>query len=143
MLNPFFACGADFRYGLPEIEAALAGTWEATWTRDSQTQSVKFRVEADVAEKHSCGMIKNAGACSQRTLVKSAHACKDSTTVPLKVIALDDETTMNGTFVVTSTKFDMGELSINIPNRKTSLMARVSSTGVVHGDEGRAHVRTN
>ena len=45
ILNPFVACSDQFNYGLPEIEAALGGTWDAKVTKDGVTQTVKFRIE--------------------------------------------------------------------------------------------------
>jgi hypothetical protein len=136
VFNPFFACDSSpaFSYGLPEIEAAIAGTWEATITRDFHTETVKFRMEpatASAGEKHSSlDVVRRAAACSQRTLVKSAHACIDETEVPLILTALDNTTRkLSGSFRVMSTVFNEGHARLDIGD--VALTVRVLPSGEV------------
>lgn len=137
VLNPFFACSADpaFRYGLPEIEAALAGTWHAKLTKDGTTRTATFRIEAArVAGAQQHGgrhLVRPAAACGQRTLVKSAAACLDETTVPLVLIALDGSApAMIGTFRVIGTHFEQGSALLELGD------VRISAVVARNGDVG-------
>jgi hypothetical protein len=118
---------------LPEIEAALAGTWDATITRGGETQRVKFRIEASDAkqEQHSArGLVTSATACSQRTLVKSAHACIDTTDVALKLIALDDTSLrLTGQLTVPGTEFREAIVTLDLGG--LSVTARIEPNGNV------------
>jgi hypothetical protein len=133
ILNPFFACSeqVSFSFGLPQIEAALAGTWEARWTHGDQRESVTFRVTAARAERSSArGLISAAAACSKRTLVRSAHACLDITKVPLDVSAVDDSRhAMTGDLRIVGTTFRDGDITFAIDD--VTLRARISATGEV------------
>jgi hypothetical protein len=134
ILNPFVACSDQFNYGLPEIEAALGGTWDAKVTKDGVTRTVKFRIEpagAETGAKHGARhLVRPAAACAQRTLVKSAAACLDETTVPLVLIALDGAVqTMTGTFRVVGTRFEHGNAQLNLGD--TIVWATVTRAGDV------------
>ena len=137
VLNPFFACDQTpaYQYGLPEIEAAIAGTWQAT--DDGTGRSVKFRIEAGSAtqQQSSRGLVRSAAACGSRTLVKSAHACMDSTEVPLVLVALDDNTkTWTGKLTVPGTYFDVAILELRLGDKLVS--ASINPNGDVRGSDG-------
>jgi hypothetical protein len=130
VLNPFFACGTSFSFSLADVERALAGTWHAKVTKNGETTSVSFRIEAGVdANKQSRArhLVRPAAACGKRTLVKSAAACKDVTNVPLVLIALDDGRKMKGELSITGTRFERALARFDLGN--ASLDAQISSSG--------------
>ena len=74
--------------------------------------------------------MNSAAACGTRTLVKSAHACKDITIVPLKLIALDASTlAMRGELGIVGTDFGAGRAQLHLG--ETQIDATVSAQGHV------------
>ncbi|HEY5926576.1 MAG TPA: hypothetical protein VIV11_33040 [Kofleriaceae bacterium] len=165
VFNPFFACGAAdavFLFGLPQVEAAIGGTWEATVTTgDGKTSTVKFRMApaaGEAGEQHSSlelaregllrakvrvsladsrhaairwpSVVSRAAACSNRTLVASAHACIDVTEVPLVLTALDGSTLeMTGNLRIMGTRFESAFAGLSLGD--VSVSATITPSGVV------------
>lgn len=148
ILNPAFGCGdASFSYGVAELKAALSGTWEATFPGTPATK-LTFRLEQDTGtepQSRAPSLIDEAAACSNRTLVASASACIDMTTMPLKVIALDGSTPslsrrFAGRFSVYSSDFHQGELALDLAG--TSVTAQVKPDGSISQSHGAELVHT-
>ena len=142
VLNPFFACSATdavFQFGLPHIEAAIDGTWEATvTTREGTTTTVKFRMApgtGEAAEQHgSLDLVNRAAACSNRTLVASAHACLDTTQVPLVLTALDGSTLqMSGELRIIGMRFESAFARLSLGD--VSVSATILPSGSVKSAE--------
>lgn len=89
VLNPFFACHADYRFGMREIHGALDGTWGATVYGANGTTTVVFTLKPGTVEHASGGLVSSAAACGHRDLVANAEACGDTTYVPLVATTLD------------------------------------------------------
>ncbi|MBA3455413.1 MAG: hypothetical protein H0T42_20135 [Deltaproteobacteria bacterium] len=136
VLNPFFGCGDEsFRYGADEMRAAIEGTWKLTVPADGTTpaQETVFSISqaATPAEQHSRGRsaITEAAACVQRSLVKSAGACLDSTEMPIEVKLLAGGAATKGTFEVFGFKFTEGMLRIELGT--SHLRATVAADGSI------------
>jgi hypothetical protein len=120
-LNPSFACGPaepEFRYGATEMRAAVEGNW--SFTIMPEGASGPIQVTVNVAQAAASpggqaqapwrGLVRPAYACGSRTLVKSASACIDVTTMPLAVTYVLGDASfasapMSGTFEVMGTEF--------------------------------------
>lgn len=143
-INPGFGCGTDepqFQYGSAEMQAAIAGTWTFTITpSDGTPTEVTVQIdEADTAPGATAqvsgrSFIRAAHACGSRTLVKSAGACTDVSSMPLAITFVSgDPSLMNGplsgAFIVPGTMFQSGMLELTIG--PYAIMATVSSDGTV------------
>ncbi|HSD88152.1 MAG TPA: hypothetical protein VLB44_11580 [Kofleriaceae bacterium] len=127
ILNPMAACEPQvhYDYGPAEIQAALAGRWTAT----VGTQTVTFEVDFGKAERHSSrGLVKSAAACSHRRWVSAAEACGDVTTVELKLVAIEGAAPTDAQFMIGSTHFDSGHLSMHIDGAYVSAEIRANGT---------------
>jgi hypothetical protein len=127
-LNPNLGCvGPDepqFQYGAAEMVAAIAGNWTFTVTPNggaATAMTVQF-AEADnvpgaTAQASRRSLVRAAHACGSRTLVKSAAACVDTSSMPLAITFVSgDPSLMNaplsGDFIVTGTTFKGGMLEL-------------------------------
>ena len=75
--------------------------------------------------------VRSAYACGGRTLVRSAGACLDESKMPLDVSFVSGEpslgTMLSGTFMVPSTIFDYGDLTVTVGPYQ--ITAHVNSDG--------------
>ena len=129
-LNPNLGCvGPDepqFQYGAAEMQAAIAGTWTFSITPNGgPTTAVTVQLEeADkvpvaTSQPSARSLIRAAHACGSRTLVKSAGACIDVSSMPLTITFVSgDPSLMNaplsGAFRVSGTTFQSGLLDVTI-----------------------------
>jgi hypothetical protein len=132
-LNPAFACGPsdepEYHFGAPAMTFAVEGNWTFTITPEggAAPQTVTVRVEqassadggATTAAAPRRSLIRAAHACGGRTLVKSAAACIDFTTMPLAVSVVSGDpyfsrTTPTGTFLVYGYEFSQGTLFLTV-----------------------------
>ncbi len=129
-LNPSLACvGTDqpqFQYGAAEMQAAIAGNWTFTIAPNGATATavtLQFDEASNVpgatAQAAGRSLIRAAHACGTRTLVKSAGACTDDTSMPLAVTFVSGETSLmnavlSGVFRVSGTTFQGGLLEVMI-----------------------------
>jgi hypothetical protein len=143
-VNPGFGCGTDapqFQYGAAEMQAAIAGTWTFNITPPggAATEVTVQIDEADTApgataQASERSLIRAAHACGSRTLVKSAGACTDSSSMPLAVTFVSGDPSLmsaplSGAFIVQGTIFQSGMLELTVG--PYSIMASVSSDGTV------------
>ena len=127
-LNPNVGCASpdepQFQYGAAEMVAAIAGTWTFTITPNSGTatsMTLQFdeadNVPGATAQASGRSLIRAAHACGSRTLVKSAGACSDFSSMPLAITFVSgDPSLMNaplsGDFIVSGTTFQGGSLEL-------------------------------
>jgi hypothetical protein len=140
VLNPWFGWfGEDdpgFRYDLPEVRAAVEGTWQLTLApAGGPTRTTTFTLaqghDADQAHA-SRTLVRSAAACSARAFVKAAAACVDTTHMPLDVVVLAGAPAAHrnqGMFIVVGTTFEAGHLSVSLD--ELSISAMVSPRGEV------------
>jgi hypothetical protein len=135
-LNPNLGCvGPDepqFQYGASEMQAAIAGTWTFTIMPNGATATA-VTVQIDEAETvpgataqaSGRSLIRVAHACGSRTLVKSAGACTDTSSMPLAITFVSgDPSLMNaqlsGDFIVSGTTFQSGDLEVFVDSYQIS-----------------------
>jgi hypothetical protein len=143
-INPSFGCGTDapqFQYGAAEMQAAIAGTWTFTITPSGGTATeVTLQLdEADTAPGATAqvsrrSLIRAAHACGTRTLVKSAGACMDESSMPLAITFVSGDPSLMtaqlvGSFIVPGTTFQLGMLNLMLG--PYSITATVSPDGTV------------
>ncbi len=125
-LNPNLGCASPeeppFQYGAAEMVAAIAGNWTFTITPDGGTATAMTvqldeadNVPGATAQAPGRSLIRAAYACGSRTLVKSAGACSDFSSMPLAITFVSgDPSLMNaplsGNFMVNGTTFNGGSL---------------------------------
>jgi hypothetical protein len=132
LVNPGLACGPaepQYQYGAAEMRAAVEGTWSFTIAPQdgSPAQHVTVRLEQaasapqleKTARAPGRSLVRAAWACGSRTLVRSAGACIDSSTMPLAVSVLSGDLvlssgTLSGSFRVDGLTFTFGELEIDL-----------------------------
>jgi hypothetical protein len=129
-LNPSLGCVSpdepQFHYGAAEMVVAIAGNWTFTITPNGGTataMTVQFdeaeTVPGATARASGRSLIRAAHACGSRTLVKSAGACVDISSMPLAITFVSgDPSLMNaplsGDFIVTGTTFKGGSLELSV-----------------------------
>ena len=125
VLNPWFGV-TGYRYGAPEMRAAIEGTWRLTITSDdappvertftieqaATDPSEVVPAETPAAPHASRGWIRRASACGSRSLVRSAHACMDVTRMPLDVKIAGGSKVLHAEFFVVGTSFSRGGLEL-------------------------------
>ena len=136
VLNPFFGCGNEtFRYGADEMRVAIEGTWKLTMpaagTQPAREILLSISQAAEPTQHHSrrSGMVSDAAACAQRSLIKSAAACVDSSEMPLDVKLLAGDGPAKGMFRVHGLTFTSGRLQLELGT--ASVDARVASNGTI------------
>jgi hypothetical protein len=142
VLSPFYGCHAETRFDYDEddMRAAVEGTWvlrvPATETAAAREITFTLTQASKVARRGDDGIfsVRAASACSSRTFVRPAHACIDSTTMPLdvEVIAgLDRPSTPTGRLLVEGTggRWMFAELRITLDG--STLTARLERDGAV------------
>lgn len=134
ILNPFYACSTEreFRFSATAMRDAVEGTW----TLELADRSYIFHIEqaTEAKQQHSQrSMIGNAHACGNRTLVKSASACLDTSTMP--VIVNVSGTMTDGTFMVHGTTFRKGDLVIEIAGQSIRADVMPDGTATVTGSK--------
>jgi hypothetical protein len=138
VLNPWFwkSLGLDYDFGTSELRAAVEGTWQLTVTpKDAPEEMVTFTLSqgSTVRQDHaSRTLVRSADACGKRSLVKTARACLDTTTMPLEVRIADGAArgrVGSGQLHVDGTRFVEGALSIAIG--EIFVDALVTPTGTV------------
>jgi hypothetical protein len=140
VLNPLFACrtsGPAFTFGASEMRAAIEGTWvvEMPATGDRPAHDIMLSIThagATPTRSSSIDLIRPAVACSHRTLVASAEACADETTMKLAVshVALLAPIPITGTFRVAGLDFTIGTLELTLDD--ATLVADVNTRGEAH-----------
>jgi hypothetical protein len=116
----------SFHYGDAELRAAVEGTWQLEGPRP-----LTFSIRQAKAATHSSvgrGLVRPAAACGSRTLVRAAEACMDVSEMPLEVATSAGPG--SGSFIVTSTEFRAGQLSLTVPGGYLSAM--VAPDGSTH-----------
>jgi hypothetical protein len=125
LLNPNLACdaGDQFQYSEADMRAAVEGTWLVNFTASDGTPTqVTLRIDEGSGSPTSLrpgGLVRSAYACGSRTFVKSAAACVDASEMPLAITFVAGDgayasATWSGNFVVPSTVFTLGLLSLNL-----------------------------
>ena len=126
--NPNLGCVSpdepQFQYGAAEMLAAITGNWTFTITPSGGTataMTVQFD-EADNApgattHASASALIREAHACGSRTLVKSAGACIDVSSMPLAITFVSGDpslmtASLSGSFIVSGTTFQGGLLEL-------------------------------
>ena len=132
VLNPFYACSTEraFRFSATEMRAAVEGTW----TLELADRSYIFHIEqaTEAKQQHSQrSVVGHAHACGKRTLVKSASACLDTSTMP--VVVNVSGTTTDGVFVVYGTTFRDGDLVIEVAGQAIRANVMPDGTATVTG----------
>jgi hypothetical protein len=149
VLNPVFGVLGRPSFGAEELRAAVEGTWRLTVRGgEGAAQTVTFRlaqgskVEGEHASAHA--LVRPAAACGDRTLVKTAGACRDVTRMPLEVTLIADRDERRqaeaGELMVVGGSFDWADLQVRVAELQVS--ARVTPAGEVRsvsslGDAGR------
>jgi hypothetical protein len=143
-INPGFGCGTDqpqWQYGAAQMQAAIAGTWTFAITPAGGTPTeVTVQIdEADTAPGATAqaprrSLIRAAYACGSRTLVKSAGACTDASSMPLAITFVSGDPSLmsaqlSGTYIVSGTTFQSGMLELALG--PYSISATVGSDGTV------------
>jgi hypothetical protein len=143
-INPSFGCGTDepqWQYGAAQMQAAVAGTWTFVITPAGGTATeVTVQIdEADTAPGATAqaprrSLIRAAHACGSRTLVKSAAACTDESSMPLAITFVSGDPSLMsaqpvGSFIVPGTTFQAGFLNMMIGTYL--ITATVSPDGTV------------
>jgi hypothetical protein len=130
-LNPSLACGPpepQFSYGAGEMRAAVEGSWSFSIAPDDgsaiQMATVRLQQSTRAAPTletmaRAPALVRAAYACGERTLVRSAGACVDISTMPLDVTVLASDpvlpaVTSFGTFRVEGLDFFVGELELMV-----------------------------
>jgi hypothetical protein len=146
LVNPSVGCspgsdGTKFHYGAPEMKAAVEGTWELGLSDSSKVTLTIAQGEGapTTTAQGSLGLVRPAMACDDRTLVKSANACVDTTFMPLDVAVVDvdpafSQSETHGTFITSGTEFNGG--SLNLTLGALSIMAAVTPEGTVRSLTG-------
>lgn len=139
VLHPFFGCGAkeDFRYGAADMRAAIEGTWKLTLPATEKNPVTELVMTISqgaepTQDKHSRrrGLVADAAACAERSLVRSAGACVDMSVMPLDVKLLASTSIVRaGVFRVTGLRFIAGHLTFELGN--WYLSARVTPDGSI------------
>jgi hypothetical protein len=142
VLSPVAACSMFserdpvFEFGGAEVRAAIEGTWTITvpaW--EPGAPRVDYTVvitqgRGPVAQRSARpSLVAAATACSERSLVRSASACGDSTKVPLDVQIVNAPSShgSRGELVVWGTRFHQGRLEATIDG--LTLAAQISAGG--------------
>lgn len=136
VLNPFFGCDGDeeFRFGADEMRSAIEGTWKLTVPASGGTPAHELVLSISQAaaptqqQSRRPGLVADAAACTQRSLVRSAGACGDESEMPLEVTLLAGGLA-KGMFRVVGTRFTRGYLDLEIGEH--FLRAMVAPTGAV------------
>ena len=155
-LNPSLGCVGpaepQFQYGAAEMQAAIAGTWTFSITPNGGTAAaVTVQLdEADnvpmaTAQPSRRSLIRRAHARGNRTLVKSAAACTDVSSMPLAIDFVSADPTLtnvplSGVFRVSGTTFQAGSLEVDVGPYQVSAVVlpdgTVSNTSVYVTGQG-------
>jgi hypothetical protein len=137
LITPYFLYQSvtAFRFGEAEMRRAVEGTWTVELTssagaRRSFTLEIQQARPSERAEREH-GWIRSAAACGQRSFIRRAEACLDTSTMPLTLIALGDDrpASLRGRFIVDGKSFQRGTLDLGIDGH--SIFAQLSPTGDV------------
>lgn len=129
-VNPSFGCSStaddsEFQYGSEELRSAVEGQWALTISpKSGEPLEVTLRVEqagaAPTAKRLlDDGLLRAAHACENRTLIRSAAACVQSTSMPLSVNFVSGDAwfatqQLTGSFDVHSLIFSQGYLGLSL-----------------------------
>jgi hypothetical protein len=131
-LNPGFACSPaepQFQYGATEMRAAVEANWSlAIAPQDGGplqhiivhvAQAPDAAAVDGQARARGLSLLRPAYACGSRTLVKSAGACLDVTTMPLILTVVSGDPSfpsgkLSGSFTVDGLSFDFGLLELDV-----------------------------
>lgn len=125
------ACGSseaepDWQFGSADVDSALVGTWNGTWTVGAKTGSLQLVLSRTTPTAST--------KCGERTL---STKCIDATTIGLvgTLTSSDDAfkaTPMTGTLWVSSLTLTYGDLNLRTTDGKT-LAARFEPGKLVDG----------
>jgi hypothetical protein len=154
-LNPTFACTDEpqFQYGAAEMRAAVEGSWSFAITPTGGA-TIAVTVQLDQAAtapgatalqpRHA--LVRAAYACGTRTLVKSAGACVDMSSMPLTITVVSGDpslssATTSGAFDVFGLTFTQGTLQLALGPYQIQALVNpdgsvVSSTVIASGMAG-------
>ncbi|HTA19176.1 MAG TPA: hypothetical protein VK989_07770 [Polyangia bacterium] len=143
-LNPGFACGPpepQYQYGAAEMRAAVEGSWSFTLTpiTAGASKTVTLRIAqsttapAQEARAPGRAFVRAAYACGNRTLVASASACVDSSSMPLAITFVSGDASLtngpfSGMFIIESTTFVDGRLDLTVGSYQLSMQVRADGT---------------
>lgn len=135
LITPYFVLRVvktSYSFTASQLREAVEGTWQVEL---AEGERLTFRIEQarDGGAKHSSlerGWIRSAAACDNRTLIRSAEACLDETTMPLTLTEVAGAPTKGrGELVVIGTTFEVGDLELEVG--RYHIAARISPTGDV------------
>lgn len=119
--------GPDWKYGEAEMRSAVEGTWKLTRKGEAITLVAKQATSAQHSERER-GLVKAAAACGNRSFVKQAAACIDSTRMPLELIA-NGHQVKEANLIVDGTTFRTGRFWFYLDD--ASVEAEIDPTGAV------------
>lgn len=139
LLNPLYACGQlepRFDFGAAELTAAVEGQWRITLTAaDGTRQTAVLDVHQGTGAQHSRAAaprpIASAHACGDRTLIQSAGACENTTTMPLRIARVSGDLAgpFRGELLVFGTAFERGFLRLQLGTQE--LTAQIAPSGAL------------
>lgn len=133
-LNPGFGCTSgpedDYQYGEAEMKAAVEGTWVVTLegSAGAPNEEITLQVlgpvhaqpyKTQTVQEGRRGIIRSAAACGTRTFLSSAHACVDSSRMPLTVAMVSGpesyrDAALSGDLSVFSLVFTRGSFGVTL-----------------------------
>ena len=132
-----------------EMRAAVEGTWKLELVRKldgkpEERHTLTFAVvqatrKLEPIETHSrrASLIRRAEACGNRTLVRTAGACFDSTTMPLQIVLYELPLPVRGQLHIADNFWHHGSFDVMIGNIKIRAeMTKKHGMGFVRANEG-------
>jgi hypothetical protein len=130
--------GAEFEYGAAELRPMVEGTWRLELAANPDAGEPAQTLQIELTWSHKSlqarasgrgGWIREAAACSERSLVRPAHACMDTTELVLDVAIDGVPLAKPGRFVAYGTRFGGGQVMAT--HGETQLSASVDKAGVM------------
>jgi hypothetical protein len=113
--------GVAFEYGAEELRPMVEGEWRLELAENADASEPAAVMRVAFAWSHKAlqarapggrgGWIREAAACSQRSLVRPAHACLDTTELVIDVVLDGVPLKEPGRFVAYGTRFEGGQVS--------------------------------
>lgn len=129
VLSPFSACDRfTYHFGASELRAAIEGTWQIT--PRGQPRITVTIMQGGAPDHAALGWIRKAAACGDRSLIRTAGACMDTTSMPLAIAIVDGlprDTETHGTVLVAGSELVSANLELHLG--ALVVEAKVSPTG--------------
>jgi hypothetical protein len=123
VMNPFYFFEDKYDFDARDLRDAVEGTWELELNGSMHTLHIE---QASEPKPPTSSFVPSAHACGSRSLVNSAHACIDSTTMPLNIRTLAAHG--EGVLSVSGTSFRRGSLVLVIGT--IYVRAEISPAGI-------------